>query len=137
MANAALLGQFPIMHSFLLTETGRGVLARLAPRGTGGALATTTYVTIASLQIFALFALWSPTGVIWWQAEGTNLALMSALYASAWLLLGKAMADAGLSLRAVYWDGGHYSATRNQYTRRCPRPGYSVYHGNPSMSHSL
>ncbi len=100
MANAALLGQFPIMHSFLLTDTGRGVLARLAPRGTGVALATTTYVTIASLQIFALFALWSPTGVIWWQAEGTNLALMSALYASAWLLLGKAMADAGLSLQS-------------------------------------
>jgi methanethiol S-methyltransferase len=99
IANVALLAQFPVMHSFLLTGRGRAVLARLAPAGTGVALSTTTYVTIASLQIFALFALWSPSGVIWWQAEGASLVLMVALYAVAWLLLGKAMADAGLSLQ--------------------------------------
>ena len=56
-------------------------------------------VTIASLQIFALFVLWSPSGEIWWQAEGTSLALMTTLYGTAWLLLGKAMADAGMSLQ--------------------------------------
>lgn len=99
IANVALLAQFPVMHSFLLTGRGRAVLARLAPAGTGTALSTTTYVTIASLQIFALFALWSPSGVIWWQAEGASLVLMVALYATSWLLLGKAMADAGLSLQ--------------------------------------
>jgi protein-S-isoprenylcysteine O-methyltransferase Ste14 len=99
IANITLLAQFPVMHSFLLTGRGRAVLARLAPAGTGAALSTTTYVTIASLQIFALFALWSPSGEIWWQAEGASLALMTALYATAWLLLGKAMADAGMSLQ--------------------------------------
>ena len=99
IANAALLVQFPVMHSFLLTDRGRAVLARLAPPGTGAALSSTTYVTIASLQIFALFALWSPSGEIWWQAEGASPALMTALYATAWLLLGKAMADAGMSLQ--------------------------------------
>ena len=99
LANAALLAQFPLLHSFLLTAKGRALLARLAPAGTGVTLAATTYVAIASLQILALFALWSPSGIIWWQAEGATLLFMTALYATAWLLLGKSMADAGLSLQ--------------------------------------
>ena len=105
LANAALLAQFPLVHSFLLTDRGKAVLAWLAPAGTGPTLTTTTYVAIASLQILALFVLWSPSGVIWWQAEGAVLALMTVLYATAWLLLGKAMADAGLSLQtgALGW----------------------------------
>jgi len=99
IANGALLAQFPLMHSYLLTDRGRGVLARLAPAGLGGDLATTTYVAIASVSVFALFALWSPTGIVWWQAQGPVLLFMSALYATSWLLLGKAMADAGLALQ--------------------------------------
>jgi methanethiol S-methyltransferase len=99
IANAALLLQFPLAHSFLLTGRGRALLGRLAPAGLGGGLSTTTYVIIASLQIFALFALWSPTGIIWWQAQGALLYFMTGLYAAAWLLLGKSMADAGLSLQ--------------------------------------
>lgn len=99
IANAALLIQFPLMHSFLVTARGRALLARLAPAGLGADLAPTTYVAIASIGVFALFALWSPTGVIWWQAEGPMLLLLTALYAAAWLLLGKAMADAGLALQ--------------------------------------
>jgi methanethiol S-methyltransferase len=99
VANAALLAQFIAMHSLLLSGRGSHVLAGLAPRGTGTTLSTTTYVTIASLQILALFALWSPSGVIWWQAEGVTLALLTALYATSWLALSKAMADAGLSLQ--------------------------------------
>lgn len=83
LANAALLAQFPIMHSFLLTGRGRAVLGRLAHMGTGAILSTTNYVTIAALQIFALFAFWSPSGTIWWQAEGASLAVMSGLYAFA------------------------------------------------------
>lgn len=98
-ANAALLAQFPLGHSLLLTDRGRAFLARLAPKDAGAVLSTTTYVLIASLQTLALFALWSPSGTIWWQAQGPTLVLMTALYASAWLLLGKAMADAGLSLQ--------------------------------------
>ena len=67
--------------------------------GLGGTLSTTTYVTIASLQVFVLFAFWSPTGTVWWQASGPALAGMSVLYAASWLLLGKSMADAGLALQ--------------------------------------
>jgi protein-S-isoprenylcysteine O-methyltransferase Ste14 len=99
IANVALLAQFPVVHSFLLSAKGRAVLARLAPSGTGTVLSPTTYVIISSIQILALFALWSPTGIIWWQAEGASLAAMTCLYAMAWLLLGKSMADAGLSLQ--------------------------------------
>ena len=35
LANAALLIQFPVAHSLLLTARGRSLLARLAPPGTG------------------------------------------------------------------------------------------------------
>jgi protein-S-isoprenylcysteine O-methyltransferase Ste14 len=99
IANAALLLQFPVLQSALLTTRGRRVITRLAPRGTGSTLATTTYVTIASAQVFMLFALWSPSGIIWWQAHGVALGVMVALYAASWLLLGKAMATAGLSVQ--------------------------------------
>lgn len=97
--NALLLAQFPIGHSLLLTDRGRRLLARLAPLGAGRTLTATTYVTIAAWQVFALFALWSPTGTIWWQASGAALVAMSLLYASSWIVLGKSMADAGLGLQ--------------------------------------
>ena len=99
IANAALLAQFPIMHSFLLSTRGRALLAHLAPAGTSTTLSSTTFVTIASVQVFALFALWSAGGTIWWQAHGVALAAMTVLYAASWLLLGKAMSDAGLGLQ--------------------------------------
>ena len=99
IANGALLLQFPLTHSLLLSDKGRGLLARLAPAGLGRGLATTTYAIIAAISVFALFALWSPTGIIWWQAHGPLLVLMTGLYAAAWLLLAKAVADAGLALQ--------------------------------------
>jgi methanethiol S-methyltransferase len=99
IANALLLAQFPIVHSLLLTKRGRAVLAHLAPADTGTTLSSTTYVIVAALQVFGLFALWSPTGEIWWRAHGAALAVMTALYAGSWLLLGKAMFDASLALQ--------------------------------------
>lgn len=99
IVNGALILQFPIGHSLLLTGRGRALLARLAPTGMGTTLATTTYATIAALQIFALFAFWSATGTIWWQADGIALVVMTAVYAGSWLLLLKSMSDAGLALQ--------------------------------------
>ncbi len=99
IANTLLLAQFPVIHSFMLTKRGRHFLARLAPTGTGTTLSSTTYATVASLQVFALFALWSPTGTIWWRAHGTALAALTMIYAASWVLLGKAMSDAGLGLQ--------------------------------------
>lgn len=99
-ANAALILQFPLMHSVLLTGPGGRLLARLVPGPHGATLSTTTYALIASLQLLALFALWTPSGVIWWRAEGAVFWLVCAAYATAWLILGKASYDAGAEVQS-------------------------------------
>lgn len=99
-ANAALLIQFPLMHSVLLTRKGGSLLTKLAPRGYGRTLSTTTYAVIASLQLLALFVLWTPSGTIWWQAEGSAFTLLCLLYGAAWLLLLKASFDAGAEVQS-------------------------------------
>lgn len=95
LANLALLLQFPLGHSFLLSQRGQRFLHRLAPEGRGKTLATTTYATIASLQLLALFTLWTPSGVVLWVAEGLWFWIMSVLFALSWVLLTKASFDAG------------------------------------------
>lgn len=100
LVNLALLAQFPLGHSLLLSKVGRSVLPRLAPPGTGATLATTTYAIIASLQLLALFVLWSPTNVVWWRAEGHVLWAIGVLYAATWLLLMKAVWDAGVEVQS-------------------------------------
>lgn len=99
LANAALLAQFPLLHSALLSSGGRRLLNLLAPSGTGATLSTTTFATIAGLQTLALFALWTPSGVVWWKAEGAALVVLCGLYALSWLLLGYSMYSAGLGLQ--------------------------------------
>jgi ubiquinone biosynthesis O-methyltransferase len=99
LANALLLAQFPIFHSLLLTPFGNSMLQRLAPRHIGSRLSTTTYVIVASIQVLALFALWTPSRTIWWQAEGGVLWIATALYTAAWVLLAKAIWDAGFALQ--------------------------------------
>lgn len=100
VANALLVVQFPVTHSFLLTGRGRRALEALAPEPHGKTLATTTYAIIASTQLLALFVLWTPSGIIWWQAEGGVFLLFNVLYASAWLLLIKASYDAGAEVQS-------------------------------------
>ena len=99
IANALLIAQFPLAHSALMTSRGRRLLTRLGPKGMGATLTTTVYCTIAAIQVLALFALWSPSGTIWWRAHGDALAVLVALYATSWFLLGKSMTDAGLALQ--------------------------------------
>ncbi|MDP4990824.1 MAG: isoprenylcysteine carboxylmethyltransferase family protein, partial [Marivita lacus] len=43
LANAALILQFPLVHSFLLSKRGMKITARLIPGPHGGTLSTTTY----------------------------------------------------------------------------------------------
>ncbi len=99
-ANALLILQFPLVHSLLLTGPGGRWLTRLVPGPHGATLSTTTYAMIASLQLFALFALWTPSGIIWWQAEATMFYVMGAAYGLSWLLLMKASWDAGAEVQA-------------------------------------
>ena len=70
LVNIALIAQFPVVHSVLLTARGGRLLSRLIPGPHGATLATTTYAIIASAQLLGLFALWTPSGIVWWRAEG-------------------------------------------------------------------
>ncbi len=100
LANAALVVQFPLVHSLLLSRRGVQLLARLAPRAFGPTLATTTYAIVASMQLLALFALWTPSGIIWWEAEGAVFVLICTLYVISWLLLIWASYDAGAEVQS-------------------------------------
>ncbi|MEO1492024.1 MAG: isoprenylcysteine carboxylmethyltransferase family protein [Pseudomonadota bacterium] len=100
LVNALLILQFPIAHSLLLTGRGGRFLARLIPGPHGQTLASTTYAIIASAQLLALFALWTPSGIVWWQAEGAVFWLICISYAAAWLLLAKASFDAGAEVQS-------------------------------------
>ena len=99
-ANGALIVQFPLAHSLLLTGPGGRLLARLIPGPHGQTLATTTYAIIASVQLLALFALWTPSGIVWWRAEGILFWMVSAAYATSWLILLKASFDAGAEVQS-------------------------------------
>lgn len=105
VADALLVAQFVLAHSALLGRRGGGWLKALAPRSLGATLSTTTYVTVVSLQTLALFALWTPSGIVWWRATGGLRLAILAADAAAWMLLLKAIADAGLSLQtgALGW----------------------------------
>lgn len=100
VANAALIVQFPLAHSLLLTGPGGRLLARLIPGPHGQTVATTTYAIIASAQLLALFALWTPSGIVWWRAEGTTFWIAAGAYGLSWLLLLKASFDAGAEVQS-------------------------------------
>ncbi|MEM8825063.1 MAG: isoprenylcysteine carboxylmethyltransferase family protein [Pseudomonadota bacterium] len=98
--NALLILQFPLVHSLLLSKRGGGYLARLAPEAYGPTLATTSYAIVASVQLLALFALWTPSGIVWWRAEGAAFWAICAAYAMSWGLLIKASYDAGAEVQS-------------------------------------
>lgn len=100
LANAALVIQFPVAHSLLLTGIGRRFLAYLIPGRHGQTLATTTYAVIASTQLLALFLLWTPSGIVWWQAEDAVFWVLAGAYAASWLILLKASFDAGAEVQS-------------------------------------
>jgi len=100
VANAILIVQFPVVHSLLLSRRGGPALARLAPAPHGRTLSTTTYAIVASAQLLALFAFWSPSGIIWWRAEGAAFVALCLAYGASWLLLIKASYDAGAEVQS-------------------------------------
>jgi protein-S-isoprenylcysteine O-methyltransferase Ste14 len=132
-ANALLILQFPILHSFLLSRRGRAVLARLAPGGLGGDLSTTTFSGLAAIQIALTFLFWSPGHVVWWKPHGAAAVVMNALFVASWAFLGKALYDAGLPLQtgALGWTAV-FRGRRPEYSpfptqglfRLCRQPVY-------------
>jgi hypothetical protein len=99
----------------LLGGAGRRILGWLAPAEVSGRMSTTTYVIVASLQVFLLFAFWTPSGTMWWRAEGALLWAFGCVYAAAWLLLLKAIWDAGLALQTGFlgWWAAHSGPIRS------------------------
>lgn len=100
IANGLLLLQFPLAHSFLLTRKGGSLLGRLAPQSAARTLSTTTYAIVASIQLLLLFGLWTPSGTVWWRADGAALIAICCAYATSWLLLAKSIYDAGVELQS-------------------------------------
>ncbi|MEM6491094.1 MAG: isoprenylcysteine carboxylmethyltransferase family protein [Pseudomonadota bacterium] len=100
LVNAMLLAQFPLAHSWLLTGRGGRALSRVFGREAGSTLAPTTYALIASVQLIALFALWTPSGIVWWRADGAAFWALCCAYGAAWLLLSKATFDAGIEVQS-------------------------------------
>ena len=82
------------MQSLLLSKCGIQFLNKLTPFGYGRTFATTTFTLIASVQLSALFIFWTPSGTIWWQADGWLFAALLSLYSTSSLLLIWAIFDA-------------------------------------------
>jgi protein-S-isoprenylcysteine O-methyltransferase Ste14 len=136
VANAALALQFPLLHSFLLSRAGRGVLLRLAPRAFAADLSTTSFALFGSLQVLATFALWSPSNVVLCAAEGAWWWLSLVAFVASWALLVVALANAGLELQTGslgWWSvlRGKRPQFRDFPThglfRRCRQPVYLAF----------
>lgn len=97
--NALILLLFPILHSLLLSPKGRKVVASLLPGESGRHLVTTTFVTISSLQLIALFLFWSHLGETEWRPHPMLMPLWEVCYTGAWALLAVAMVQAGLGIQ--------------------------------------
>ncbi len=102
LANAILMVQFPIVHSFLLSRGGLRFMARIAPPPWGATLTTTTFAAIASAQILAAFVLWSPTGWTLYEPHGIPLWIHTAAFAASWIFLMKSIADADMRIQTGY-----------------------------------
>jgi protein-S-isoprenylcysteine O-methyltransferase Ste14 len=92
IANFSLLVQFPILHSYLASERGHGLLKRLSPHPFE---VSTIFTLIAGLQLAFVFLAWSPSSSTLWEPHGALRVLLSLLYVGGWMLLGKAIFDAG------------------------------------------
>ena len=101
-ANVALLLQLPAGHSFFLTDRGRRTLKLFAPVRVASDMAPTIYVIIAAIQVFVLFAFWTPSGIVWWQAEGALLPVFLVFFALSWALLGLSTLNAGIELQSGF-----------------------------------
>lgn len=125
LCNALLLLQFPVLHTALLSRPGMDVLRRLIPGPSGTPLLSTTYAFVASLQTGALFLGWTPCGPILWQAHGAALIVLDIAYGAAWLVLGKAILDAGAGLQTGFL--GWWAVARGRRPIYPPMPTRGLF----------
>lgn len=134
--NSLLLLQFPLLHSFLLSDRGRRWLRLIVPEELGSALDSTVFALFASVQLFLVFGLWAASDQLWWTPKGTLGLVSSCLYGASWLFLLVSLANAGLALQTGYlgWSsarrGVHPSygsfPTRGLF-RVCRQPVYLAF----------
>jgi protein-S-isoprenylcysteine O-methyltransferase Ste14 len=121
--DALLILQFPVLHSFFLSRPGRAMLAKVAPGELGANLTTTTYALVASLQLLAAFGLWSPSGLVVYEATGGFYWISLALYIASWAFLIKALTDAGLGLQTGFMGWSAVARGKNPAYRDFPTHG--------------
>lgn len=100
MANGALILQFPVAHSFLLSQRGQKILSLLGPKDLAISLSTTSFTIVASIQLFALFMLWSPSKIVFELPFEFLIYILPILYCLSWFLLIVATIDAGLEVQS-------------------------------------
>lgn len=136
MDDVLLVAQFALGHSLLLSDKGRRFLARLAPLNLGRDLSTTVFAGLASLQLLAVFLLWSPSEVVWAAPEGWLKQGLTVLYVGSWILLAKSMSDAGLDTQIgilgwrSIWQGrrpAYRPFSRTGMFRHSRQPIYSSF----------
>jgi protein-S-isoprenylcysteine O-methyltransferase Ste14 len=123
--NIILLLQFPILHSFLLSQKGKFFLRLFYSKKFVGKLDTTIYATIASVQLFLLFFFWKPSGILLWKAEGIVYILLTLVYLLGWLLLTVSSFQAGLGVQtgALGWT----SVFRNIDVKYPNMPNFGLF----------
>ena len=123
--NIFLLLQFPILHSFLLSQKGKFLLRFFYSKRFTGKLDTTIYATIASFQLFLLFFFWKSSGILLWKAEGFVYILLTLCYLLGWLLLAVSSFQAGFSVQtgALGW----VSVFRNVDIKYPNMPNYGLF----------
>ena len=97
--NLLLLIQFPLGHSFFLSNRGMKVLEIFAPKSYAKTLRTTVYATIASIQLILLFIFWNFSGVYIWQMETPVSLSMIILNLLSWALLSISSIQAGYKVQ--------------------------------------
>lgn len=102
LGNSLLVLQFPLLHSFLLSDRGRPWLSHLSPVGHGKVLSVTTYALVASLQLLLTFHAWTPSGIVWHEPHGSGAVWQWLGFAGAWVFLQKALFDAGLATQTGF-----------------------------------
>ena len=99
ITNTLLLLQFPILHSFLLTNSGRKFLRFFAPRNHAKTLETTIYATIASIQLLLLFLLWTPSNIVIYDLKYPVNVLNFLFFILGWILLAISSFQAGYKVQ--------------------------------------
>ena len=124
-SNIIFLIQFPLLHSFLLSQRGKFFLRLFYSKKFSGKLDTTIFATIASVQLFLLFFFWKPSGVLLWKAEGFSYLFLTMCYLLGWLLLTVSSFQAGLAVQtgALGW----LSVFRNVKVKYPSMPNFGLF----------